>query len=106
MRALKLIIDIDENTREYLYDIARGRILPLGDKLSYELQAELVKSIVDGTPIPWGYTIGLAGGFDKTLEDIKAEIEQRIPKCETRLKQMGLEEALEIIDNHIGERSE
>ena len=48
---MKLIIDIDENTREYLYDIARGRILPLGDKLSYELQAELVKAIVDSIPL-------------------------------------------------------
>ena len=81
----KIVIDIQENTRRYLYNLANGRALPLGEKLPFELQAELVKAVVNGTP----------------LDDIKAEINEQI-----KIDPYRLYAAIEIIDRHTGERSE
>ena len=74
---MKIVIDIPENVRTIIIDRANnGNSMPLG------IQAVMVKAIVDGTPIPWGYTIGLAGGFDKTLDDIKTEIDEKLKEPE------------------------
>ena len=47
---MQIVIDIDEKLRERLFDVANdGVVLSLG------IQAEMVKSIVNGTPLPKGH---------------------------------------------------
>lgn len=95
---MKLIVTMTDEE----YNKLRYRRLPV---------SKMREVLLEGTPIPWGYTIGLAGGFDKTLEDIKSEIQETQRKYDTvnddwhnHLVQ-GLEIALVIIDKHIRERN-
>ena len=59
---MRLIIDIPDK----VYNRVRS-LEPRKDGVM--ILDTLMCAVQDGTPLPWGYTIGLAGGFDKTLED-------------------------------------
>ena len=96
VRMMKLIIDIDE---KIIQQAKHCHDLPYDDYV-----VRVAEAIANGTPIPWGYTIGLAGGFDKTLDDIKTEIDEKLKEPEYLHEgedwQNGLIMAEIIIDKH------
>ena len=67
---------------------------------------DCLKVVRNGTPIPTGYSIGLAGSFDKTLEEIRKEIND-LPKTYPFINHIDTyvktDDVIRIIDRHIGE---
>ena len=95
---MRLVIDIPE----YRYKSIKN----LGIKQNEVYMLE--KAIANGTPIPTGYSIGLAGCFDKTLEEIRKEITD-LPKTYPFINHIDTyvktDDVIRIIDRHT-ERSE
>ena len=81
---MKLVIEIPDNFKDYIEDVLMG----VGD--STEI---LVDAVMDGTPL------------DKVIEDIKQDIEQKIPKVGYDIG-AGLAIASNIINDHIRKEQE
>ena len=66
---MKLIVEIPADDYEYIKRLNAGYT-------DYRTTLKLYDAVRNGKPIPLGYTIGLAGGFDKTIEEIRKEIKE------------------------------
>ena len=93
---MKLIIDIPDSTYESVMKYS---------KTANWVNADLIRN---GTPIPLGYAIGLAGSFDKTLEEIRKEIND-LPKTYPFINHIDTyvktDDVISIIDRHLGDKS-
>lgn len=94
---MKMIIDISDK----VYEAVKNRLCTANNR------NDALDAIANGTPIPIGYTIGLAGGFAR-LDDIKAEINQTqynfmADKDYDEGIRFGLMLAYQIIDRKVGE---
>ena len=94
---MRLLIDIPDDTYKKI----------IADK--YAIYDKMYYSIKNGTPIPTGYSIGLAGCFDKTLDDIRKEIND-LPKTYPFINHIDTyvktDDVIRIIDRHIGENKD
>lgn len=95
---MKLIVEIPADDYEYIKRLNAGYT-------DYRTTLKLYDAVRNGNPIPLGYTIGLAGSFDRTLDDIRKEIINA--KCDVENdydhgRNYGLYMATQIIDKYTG----